>query len=633
MKKSIESLWKSLRPSYKVSVRNLAGSDFVSVPTYRNGTYINISILNSISKTKTNSASHSKDPKWKGQYSLDGYLLASDLLTFSICDRKKDVCIGYGSILVSEIVNKHLSTVSIDLLKMNIDKDEPILNSKYGKLTFDAHVCKSRDKPFEDKPLEASLYTFVFDVMEVKNIHPLRNNTASPFVKLMLNKSLNDQKQKTSTKFGNLNPVYDRRFIFSYDIKKRQDLKVKLIDKELKHNKRSELGSLKIPLSKCEVGKVVDEWAALSEKYSEMKLHYRYQLIKAEEEPFPFSKTGDEELHKKKANDTGIRLHMNLVEAEDLPVYEEFMPDAFCTFYIKGREKETLLTSKIISNSNNPEWRQEFDIISYDPSTDILVINMYDKGGDEDGDDLLMDPVELPFTKFEIGKTFVYLEKMMLEGEKVGRLKIVFNAFEHKIAQFVKKEDKKDDVHCEFNWGPFSSTLSTDFTGYTNGNSLSSLSSDEELMKYHDHGTREDKIKPEYVEDMKITLLGIGEVMVDSADATVSVTIQRYGRMRPKGEEVNIDIVTYSEPKEIEFKNIKKGNVIKCNVWQNKPDGNHRMLGGVALKVKNIEFDDEKQQMFNLCSPAQLGVGITDNPKGGFGIIAFVISHQIKYLE
>ena len=115
------------------------------------------------------------------------------------------------------------------------------------------------------------------------------------------------------------------------------------------------------------------------------------------------------------------RLHIKICEARKvLKMDLGGKSDPYVTLRLKSQDKKSAQKTQVISNTTDPIWNQEFDIIATDPN-DVLLINMYDE--DIKNDDKMMDELQYPVNSWQVGGPVDRKEiDLKLKKKKAGKL-------------------------------------------------------------------------------------------------------------------------------------------------------------------------------------------------------------------
>ncbi|OHT05584.1 hypothetical protein TRFO_26661 [Tritrichomonas foetus] len=331
--------------------------------------------------------------------------------------------------------------------------------------------------------------------------------------------------------------------------------------------------------------------------------------------------------------------------------------------------------TKSLSNAI-PVWNERYCILLDNYLQQTIEITLHNKV--KNGEDEVLSVLRMPLSKCKVGHVFEerilmtavderepavlqYRLQIVAKGtdpfqfikiteEEIEAMPITTRSIilddeseENKSTEHLEKEQQPEEthehshdhshdnkLHCSFLWGEYSSDYSTDFTGYSNGHSLSGPHTSDENNDWHIHEELNEDEKPNKVTNVKATIIGIDDIAVSSPDSKVFVTIQEWGRMRPKGEPKRFDVSQSDYAKEVEYKNVKKGysiEVLLYEVRKNEP----KLLAGKKWKIKDITFKDGEIQSFNLLSRKQMKLGITGDEKGKYGKIGMIFSQTINY--
>ncbi|OHT00359.1 hypothetical protein TRFO_33011 [Tritrichomonas foetus] len=125
-----------------------------------------------------------------------------------------------------------------------------------------------------------------------------------------------------------------------------------------------------------------------------------------------------------------VRLHIKICEARKvLKMDLGGKSDPYITLKLKSQEKkkELIKRTQVISNTTDPIWNQEFDIVA--ELSDTLLIDMFDE--DIKKDDKMMDQLSYPVNKWKVGGGVDHLEvDLKLKKKKAGTLVFEVEAFE-----------------------------------------------------------------------------------------------------------------------------------------------------------------------------------------------------------
>ena len=122
------------------------------------------------------------------------------------------------------------------------------------------------------------------------------------------------------------------------------------------------------------------------------------------------------------------RLHIKICEAKNvLRMDVKGKSDPYITLRLKSQDKKDFQKTQIISNSTDPVWNEEFDLVASD-ANDMLLINMYDE--DIKMDDKMMDELQFPVNTWIVGGPVNRKEiDLKLKKKNAGKLIFEVQAF------------------------------------------------------------------------------------------------------------------------------------------------------------------------------------------------------------
>ncbi|KAH0793633.1 C2 domain containing protein [Histomonas meleagridis] len=139
-----------------------------------------------------------------------------------------------------------------------------------------------------------------------------------------------------------------------------------------------------------------------------------------------------------------VRLHVKVVEGKDLLQMDLGKSDPYVVLRLKSQKSS--VKTKVMKNTLNPVWNEEFDLVTEKPD-DVLLVNMFDE--DVAKDDKMIDELQFKVSDFKVGADVAKITKDLTltkkkgKGKKAGKLTLEIQAFGD--AQKPKKEHKKDD--------------------------------------------------------------------------------------------------------------------------------------------------------------------------------------------
>lgn len=318
-------------------------------------------------------------------------------------------------------------------------------------------------------------------------------------------------------------------------------------------------------------------------------------------------------------SDSPCVLHVNLIEARNL----QKESDPFVNFCVRSYQKEASVKSKVIQNTQNPTWNENFDLNSPSLISDLLVVDMYNK--DPLPENKLMDTIELPICDLPYKKAYIFDRDITLNDQTTGHLNFTINA------------DTLDDEHCHFQWGELGSSYSTSFTGYSHkGHSLSAHSSDERNT-YHVHQEfAKEMRKAKKVENITVTITDVREVPFESQSTSAYLTIQRRTKVKSKGPAKKFDDIIHSKQAMVaKFENVKPGNIIEILLYQypSNDTKNPQLVCGKLFKVKDINFDGQ-QNTFKLLDPEKIEENYYNSSvqsDSNVGELKIIFEHEVSF--
>ncbi|KAJ0989511.1 hypothetical protein J5N97_007867 [Dioscorea zingiberensis] len=271
---------------------------------------------------------------------------------------------------------------------------------------------------------------------------------SDPFAVLYI-RPLRDKMERSKTINNDLNPIWNEHFEFIVEDVSTQHLTVKIYDDE--GVQASELiGCAQVPLKNLQPGKVKDIWLNLvkdleiqRDKKDRGQVHLEllycpFGMENGFTNPFAtqnFSMTSLEKVlksgsngtdaadidrqsaQKKKAIVRGV-FSVTVISAEDLPAMD-LMGKADPYVVLSMKKTETKFKTRVVNESLNPTWNQNFDFVVEDGLHDMLILEVWDHD---------------TFGKDFMGRCIMTLTRVILEGEftdffplensKSGKLKL-----------------------------------------------------------------------------------------------------------------------------------------------------------------------------------------------------------------
>ena len=332
-------------------------------------------------------------------------------------------------------------------------------------------------------------------------------------------------------------------------------------------------------------------------------------------------------------------LRVKCVQAEDVASKDmNGMSDPYLVCKLKNAGNQQLRKTKTQQKTLNPVWHEEFAFLLNDPKVDVLKCTMFDE--DKASKDDKMSKLFVPLADFPINQ-WQTVEKEMTPIGSANRPGTLFlevliednletppqeptpePVAEERVVEVAPVEAKKSsssssskkEGKCKFQWGSYSSSYSTSFSGYTEGKSLSALRSSEE--KYHVHAEvkkveYKPKPKGETLKGKVIEGKNLFQIeKFPGLEAYVEVKLVGKGKDK-KGKTIQTDALTAADAqwdKEFDFGRVKKGQAVEIILWMKHaalPE--FSQYGYARVEVKNIAWDNEEPQTIQLVQPPKAG--------------------------
>lgn len=272
---------------------------------------------------------------------------------------------------------------------------------------------------------------------------------SDPFAVVYI-RPLPDRMKRSKTINNDLNPIWNEHFEFIVEDASTQNLILKVYDDE--GVQASELiGCAQVRLKDLQPGKVKDIWLDLVKDLEIQRdrkdrgqvhlelLYCPYGMENGFTNPFAlqnFSMTSLEKVLKSGSNGTNavdiekqstnkkkeviVRgvLSVTVISAEDLPAMD-LMGKADPYVVLSMKKTETKFKTRVVNESLNPTWNQNFDFVVEDGLHDMLILEVWDHD---------------TFGKDFMGRCIMTLTRVILEGEysdsfplengKTGKLKL-----------------------------------------------------------------------------------------------------------------------------------------------------------------------------------------------------------------
>ena len=218
----------------------------------------------------------------------------------------------------------------------------------------------------------------------------------------------------------------------------------KLIMKDDGDIKDTLMSTLEIPISSFQFGHVTDKWYDLVPSKSFKNGGKIRLIVHVDYASTPAFEGIHDPKHLILCN--SMQLCIKLIEAKDIPTMDVSGSDAYCVMEFIGHEK-SIQKSRIIDNSLNPRWNQEFmfDVLSI--NSDIFKIKMIDH--DSIGKDDPISETSLQLRSLEPGVVYDKWIEMQPLGRvrKGGNLHIVYHLANKGDNAFVQKPFNLLETH------------------------------------------------------------------------------------------------------------------------------------------------------------------------------------------
>ncbi|KAH7659965.1 Enolase-like N-terminal protein [Dioscorea alata] len=255
---------------------------------------------------------------------------------------------------------------------------------------------------------------------------------SDPFAVVYI-RPLPDRMKKSKTINNDLNPIWNEHFEFIVEDASTQNLILKVYDDE--GIQAAELiGCAQVRLKDLQPGKVKDIWLDLVKDLEIQRdrknrgqvhlelLYCPYGMENGFSNPFAaqnFSMTSLEKVLKSGSNGTDAAdiekqstnkkkevivrgvLSVTVISAEDLPAMD-LMGKADPYVVLSMKKTETKFKTRVVNESLNPTWNQNFDFVVEDGLHDMLILEVWDHD---------------TFGKDFMGRCIMTLTRVILEGE------------------------------------------------------------------------------------------------------------------------------------------------------------------------------------------------------------------------
>jgi hypothetical protein len=297
-------------------------------------------------------------------------------------------------------------------------------------------------------------------------------------------------------------------------------------------------------------------------------------------------------------------------------------PNSFVRVGIKGSRRSHRATATI-SRASDPIWDETLDLLSSNPESDFIVIEVFSSSGD--GRPVkLANTIDIPVNQFSVGDD-VRSEMLDLLKGRSGDFAAAGTLF-IEVQAFTKAAD-----NCAFEWGNYGSDYSTDFTGYSDAEWR--LSDPSDGGGQHDHPLIGDAVqKVTAVERLRGKLVGgFGLSDPDGRGHNSYATVQLLHKGKAKGAPVQSkQVAGTADPawdKHFDFPKIKKGASLEVTVWQAHPLFGAIRIGAWTAALGDIEFNNREVRKVKLEQPKEYRRARGE--VADWGTVAIVLDHSL----
>ena len=403
------------------------------------------------------------------------------------------------------------------------------------------------------------------------------------------------------------------------------------------------------------------------------------------------------------------KLIIKVIKAENLIKMDDQAADPFVELRIKG-SPETPMKTRTMDHNLNPVWDNTIELLVNDWSTDILLVDLLDE--DIRVDAPMMDQIEFPINKWPIGTHYDFQENIKLGDKDAGKLYLAIDVVEadpKQIAQLrdislepeqpvaepeqehpeagpeqptpepaqpapdpvqpaaepeqpvpepvqpaaepakVTVNDDSAKINNEFSLGNYSTTYSTDFSGYSDcTHSLSKMHSTDEKF-HHEHlrngsgrpraHTRDIKLgdKPnkiaESIQGKIIKASGLPKTDHNGSDTYVVLTVIPLSGKGKNADKVKTEIQHNTQDpvwdKDFEFPFANTNDSLRCEIYQHHKILGDKLIACCEVVLKDLKDNQPIVQALPLIKPAK-APRVVKNVKD-FGTITLSLTHNIQY--
>lgn len=391
------------------------------------------------------------------------------------------------------------------------------------------------------------------------------------------------------------------------------------------------------------------------------------------------------------ATGTPCKLIVKVNKAENLVPVNGESADPFLSVQIKD-DGEAPIKTKTVDGSINPVWDCTFEMHVNDWNTAVLLVNVCDE--DINNDEKMIDELEFPLNQWPVGSHHDFEENVKLGDKDAGKLYLGFDVVEEapeflekrerdiqyikelqKEADDAKKQLEMDEAELEkkskepepepapeqtpepangmdekqFSLGEYSTTYSTDFSGYSEcSRSLSGMRSSDE--KFHHAHLRDENAhpnvqnrdvklgsKPEKVaETIQGTIIkaeGIPKTDHNGSDTYVVLTVVPNSGKGKNADKVKTEIQHNTQDpvwnKDFEFPFANENDALRVEIYQHHKILGDKLIACCEIFLKDLKVNQPIQQAFPLEKPPKAPRVVKKVKE--FGTITLSLNHHIQY--
>lgn len=246
-------------------------------------------------------------------------------------------------------------------------------------------------------------------ICEAKNV--LKHDIISksdPYVTLRLKSQDKKNYKKTQVISNNSNPVWNEEFDI-IAVNPNDTLLINMYDEDVKKDDKI-MDELEFPINAWPIN------GPLEKDVIDLKFKKKKDAGKLifEIQSFPFDSASDP------SQPIGCKVHIKAFDAKDVIKMDVgSKSDPYLRFRIKNK-KDTAVQTQVISNTLNPVWNEELELLSYDRKNDIIEVDMLDE--DTKKDDKMMNTIEIPIGEHPDNDHYVFDDSVKLKKKNAGKV-------------------------------------------------------------------------------------------------------------------------------------------------------------------------------------------------------------------